>query len=46
MIVNQALDFAGRAENGKNLSRAIPQTHLLFSKISGCRSLDTSGLSR
>ena len=41
MIVNQELDLGGRAENGRNLGRAIPQTHLFFSKISQYRSPDT-----
>jgi len=27
---NQELDLDRRAENGRNLGRAIPQTHLLF----------------
>jgi len=44
MKVNQELDLDGRAENGRNLGRAIPQTHLLFSKISQYRSPDTRGL--
>ena len=43
MTVNQELDLDGRAENGRNLGRAIPQTHLLSLKISWCRSLDTRG---
>jgi hypothetical protein len=42
MTVNQELDLAGRAENGRNLGRAISQTHLPF-KISRCRSPDTLG---
>jgi hypothetical protein len=32
MKVNQELDLDGRAENGRNLGRVIPQTHLLFLK--------------
>jgi hypothetical protein len=32
MKVDQELDLDGRAENGRNLGRAIPQTHLLFLK--------------
>jgi len=32
MTVNQELNLDGRAENGRNLDRAIPQTHLLFFK--------------
>ena len=44
MTVNQELDLDGRAENGRNLGRSIPQTHLLFSKISQYRSPDTRGL--
>lgn len=44
MTVNQELDLAGRAENGGNLGKAIPQTHLLFLKIIQCRSPDTPGL--
>jgi hypothetical protein len=32
MKVDQELDLDGRAENGRNLWRAIPQTHLLFLK--------------
>ena len=32
MKVNQEFDLDGRAENGRNLDRAIPQTHLLFFK--------------
>jgi len=44
MTINQELNLAGRAENGENLGRAIPQTHLLFLKISRCRSPDTRGL--
>jgi len=43
MTVNQEPDLDGRAENGRNLGRAIPQTHLLFSKINRCRSPDTRG---
>jgi len=43
MTVNQELNLDGRAENGRNLDRAIPQTHLLFSKINRCRSPDTRG---
>ena len=35
MTVNQELDLAGRAENGRNLGRAIPQTHLPFLKLAG-----------
>jgi hypothetical protein len=41
MKVDQELDLDGRAENGRNLGRAIPQTHLLFSKINRCRYPDT-----
>jgi len=44
MKVNQELDLGGRAENDRDLGRAIPQTHLLFSKISEYRSPDTRGL--
>jgi len=44
MKVNQELDLDGRAENGRNLGRAIPQTHLFFSKISQYRSPDARGL--
>jgi len=43
MKVTQELDLDERAENGRNLDRAIPQTHLLFSKINRCRSPDTRG---
>ena len=43
MTVNQELDLDGRAENGGNLSRAIPWTHLPVKKISRCRTLDTPG---
>ena len=32
MKVNQELDLDRRAENGRNLGRAISQTHLLFLK--------------
>lgn len=32
MTVNRGLDLAGRAENGGNLGRAMPQTRLLFLK--------------
>jgi len=39
MTVNQGLDLTGRAENGGNPSRAMPQTHLLFSRISRGRPL-------
>jgi len=39
MTVNQELNLDGRAVNGRNLGRAIPQTHLLSSKISQYRSL-------
>ena len=35
MTVNQGLDLAGRAENGRNLGRAIPQTRLPFLKLAG-----------
>jgi hypothetical protein len=41
LAVNRGLDLAGRAENGGNLGRAIPHTHLLFLKISPCSSPDT-----
>jgi len=44
MKVNQELDLDWRAENGRNLGRAIPQTHLPSSTISQHRSLDTRGL--
>jgi hypothetical protein len=44
MKVDQELDLDGRAENGRNLGRAIPQTHLLFSKINRCRYPDTRGV--
>jgi len=44
MTVNQELDLVGRVENEGNLGRAIPQTHLLFSKINRCRSPDTWGV--
>jgi len=38
MTVNQELDLVRRAENGGNLGRTIPQTDLLFLKISrACR---------
>jgi len=30
--VNRGLDLAGRAENDRNLGRAIPWTHLPFKK--------------
>jgi len=30
--VNRGLDLAGRAENGRNLGKTIPQTHLPFKK--------------
>jgi hypothetical protein len=41
MTVHQELDLAGRVGNGGNLGRALPpQTLLLFSKISRCRSPD------
>jgi len=43
--VNQELNLDERAENGRNLGRTIPQTHLLFLKISQYRSPDTRGLS-
>jgi hypothetical protein len=39
MKVNQELDLGWRTENGRNLGRDIPQTHLLSSKISQYRSL-------
>jgi len=32
MTVNQELDLDERAENGRNLGRALPQPHLLFFK--------------
>jgi len=32
MTVNQELNLDGRAVNGRNLGKAIPQTHLLFFK--------------
>ena len=35
MTVNQELDLAGRAENGRKLGRTIPQTHLPFLKLAG-----------
>jgi hypothetical protein len=35
MTVNQELDCDRRAENGRNLSRAIPWTHLPFKKSTG-----------
>jgi len=35
MTVNQELDLAGRAENGRKLGRAIPQIHLPFLKAAG-----------
>jgi len=35
MTVNQELDLAGRVENGRNLGRAIPQTHLPLLKLAG-----------
>ena len=43
MTVNQELNLDGRAVNVRNLGKAIPQTHLLFSKINRCRSPDTRG---
>ena len=33
MIVNQERDCDGRAKNGTNLGRNIPQTHLPFKKL-------------
>ena len=33
--MNQERDSAGRAENGRNLGRAIPQTHLFLRKADG-----------
>jgi hypothetical protein len=44
MKVNQELNLDGRAVNGRNLSKTIPQTHLLSSKISQYRSLDNLSL--
>ena len=35
MTVNQERDLVGRAENGINLGRAIPQTHLPLKKSAG-----------
>jgi len=42
--MNQEFDLAGRPENGGNLGRAIPQTHLLVSKIRRDIPPDTQGL--
>jgi hypothetical protein len=37
------IDLARRAENRRDLTKAIPRTHLFFSKISRCSPLDTQG---
>jgi len=35
MTVNQEFDLAGKSENGRNLGKTIPQTHLPFKKSAG-----------
>ena len=35
MTVNQEFDLAGKSENGRNLGRAILQTHLPLEKSAG-----------
>jgi hypothetical protein len=41
MTVNRGMDLAGRAENGGNLGSGIPQTNLIFSRISWGRPRNT-----
>jgi hypothetical protein len=35
MTVNQELDLDGRAENGRNLGKVLPQPHLPLKKSAG-----------
>ena len=45
MKVNQEFDLDGRAENGRNLGRAILQTHLLFFKNQPVYAMPNAGKS-
>jgi len=35
ITVNQEFDLAGKSENGRNLGKTIPQTHLPLKKSAG-----------